>query len=166
MEAVLRRLCKNTENPNNQPANFVELFLFWNDDHEDTWRPHSWDVNSWMYTIPIPSVGCTDVDPCMDRCSCHSFGLLESGCSCVKPQSREEHSNMLQGAEDNFFTVIWNATTKICNLPVYTPDKIYGLWNYVIPVRIVCAVIIVYKQVYNLLWCETTWCSPVEYIFF
>lgn len=44
-----------------------------------------------MYTpgcmhYPIPHVGCTDVDPSMDRCSCHALGLLESGCSCVKPQ--------------------------------------------------------------------------------
>lgn len=29
MEAIPRRLCKNTEDPDNQPAKFVELFLFW-----------------------------------------------------------------------------------------------------------------------------------------
>ncbi len=29
MEAISRRLCKNIEDPNNQPIKFVELFLFW-----------------------------------------------------------------------------------------------------------------------------------------
>lgn len=38
----------------NQPAKFVELFLFWIDGHEDTRRPHSWDVPSWMYAIRYP----------------------------------------------------------------------------------------------------------------
>lgn len=64
----------------------LELFSFWIDGHEDTRRPHSWDVPSWMYAIPIPHVGCTDVDLSMDRCSRHLFGLFECGCSCVRPQ--------------------------------------------------------------------------------
>lgn len=90
---------------------FVELFLFWIDGHEDTRRLHSWDVHSWMYTIPRPHVGCTDVDPSMDRCSSPSFGLLESGCSCVRPQWGEEHSKYVTESRRQLL-VVWNVTLK------------------------------------------------------
>lgn len=44
----------------------------------------------------LPHVGCTDVDPSMDRCSCHSFGLPKCGCSCVRAQRGEHHSTYVK----------------------------------------------------------------------
>lgn len=84
--------------------------------------------------------GCTDVDPSMDRCSCYSFGLLESGCSCVRPQWGEEHCKCATESWRQLF----KSTLKCCYkkdeaLPM--TDEIHGLWNYE-PMRILCAVII------------------------
>lgn len=55
------------------------------------------DVNN-----TIPHAGCSDVDPNVDRCSYHAFGLLKCGCSCVRPQG-EEFSKYVGGNVRLFF---------------------------------------------------------------
>lgn len=72
------------EDPNNTPAKFVELFLFWIDGHEDK-KTTQLGCTRLDIRNTIPHVGFTDVDLSMDRCSFHSFGLLKCGCSCVRP---------------------------------------------------------------------------------
>ena len=42
--------------------------------------------------------------------------------------------SMLQRTEDDFLKGTWNASTERWILPTCTPDKIHGLWNYVMPV--------------------------------
>lgn len=85
------------------------------------------------------------MDPSLDRCSCHSFGLLKCGCGCVRSQWREEHSHMVPKAEDNLFKVSWNITT---NHLVHTTDGICRLWNYVVSTSLwgFCAVIILFAS--------------------
>lgn len=116
LEAVLRRLFKKTESKQSTSEVRGASFIW----DRRPWRRedlHPWDVTPWIDTVPSASVGCTDVDHCLDQCSCPSFGLIDIGCSWGKLQEREDHSSMLQSPEDNFYQTCWN-TVEGRNHPV------------------------------------------------
>lgn len=100
-----------SKQPTNQPATFVELFLFWIDGHEDTRRPHSWDVPSWMYAIwyamldvlmwTLVWIGVAAIHLDYSSVDVAVWGLSICGEEKSTPSSYRE-------LKTHFFKVIWN----------------------------------------------------------
>lgn len=90
-----------------------------------------------MYLLDVSNTilhtGCTDVDCSLDRCRCHSFGLLKCGCNCVRSLRGEEPSKYVRGSWRHLFFETWLIIMKRWRREVKTPDGIHRLWNYFKP---------------------------------